>query len=246
MTSTEKRKKLPRYRQVADELTAGILSGKFPLNSILPGENDMAANYGLSRHTIREAMRILEESGLITRRRRAGSMVVNNELPTHYNQKVQSVNDLLQYGNASRLRIVRSQEHIMTEDIAQLLQRSAGKACLKVEGIRYQRHDNRPFAYTEIYFDVPSKAMRTQLSDLGNSIKYAASKLDIPNLRSVEQTLTAETADATLATMLELQLGAAVLRSLRTYVDINNKIIATAYSWHVGDLFSYSTILSKV
>lgn len=246
MAATEQKKRKPRYREVADELTEGILTGKFPLHSILPGENEVAAQYGLSRHTAREAMRILEQNGLITRRRRAGSMVVNDELPTRYNQKVQSVNDLLQYGNASRLQIIGSQEHIMDEHIAQLLQSDAGKPCLKLDGIRYQHHDNRPFAFTEIYFNIPSKATRTRLQDLGRAIKYVTSKLDIPNLRTVEQTLTAENANGTLAKVLELKPGAATLRSLRTYVDIQDKLIAVAYSWHAGDLFSYSTVLTKV
>lgn len=246
MSATEQKKKKPRYREVADKLTEGILTGKYPLHSILPGENEVAALYGLSRHTAREAMRILEQNGLITRRRRAGSMVVNNELPTRYNQKVQSVNDLLQYGNASRLHIIQSQEHIMSEDIAALLHSDAGKACLKVDGIRYQRHDNRPFAFTEIYFKIPTKATRTRLHDLGRAIKYVTSKLDIPNLGQVEQTLTAEVADASLAKILEINPGAATLKSLRTYVDTENKLIAVAYSWHAGDLFSYSTVLTKV
>ena len=238
-------RKPPLYRQLADELTADILSGRYPVRSILPGENEIAAMRGLSRHTAREAMKLLEQNGLIVRRQRVGSMVVTNNLPVHYNQQIQSINDLLQYGNASRLQIVRSQDFIANLEIANLLNIDPGKACLKVDGVRYQPNDNRPFAYTEFYFNIPSKAKREQLLDLNQAIRYLTAKLNTPNLRIIRQTLTAKNTDKTLAAILKVKRGAATLQSLRTYVDMRDHFIAVAYTWHAGDRFSYSTVLTK-
>lgn len=238
--------KIPEYRLLANELISDILSGKYPVDSVLPGENQLAALRGLSRHTVRESMKLLEQRGLIVRKRRAGSTVVTNEPPDRYNQKVQSVNDLLQYGSASRLQIIHSEEFLIEETVAKSIKQQAGKYCIKMDGIRYQLHDNRPFGYSQIYFPVSSKAKRKQLCDLSQAIRYVTQKLDISRLKMVEQTLTAENASEEIALRLQVKPGTATMKSVRSFYDTRCTLIATAYTWHAGDLFSYSTELTKI
>lgn len=47
-----------------------ILSGRIPMGSPLPTETELAEQFGVTRHTVREGMRALEQSGLV--RREAG------------------------------------------------------------------------------------------------------------------------------------------------------------------------------
>ena len=67
---------LPRYAQVASDLMERIAAGEYPIGSLLPKEVDLSAKYGISRHTMREALRRLDEAGLVSRRRRAGTEVL--------------------------------------------------------------------------------------------------------------------------------------------------------------------------
>jgi len=58
--------KVPRASEVlAHELSEGILSGEFLEGAGLPPERELVAQTGLSRTTVREALRILEVQGLI-------------------------------------------------------------------------------------------------------------------------------------------------------------------------------------
>ena len=66
----------PRYQRVADDLTKRIGSGKYPVGAYLPTEMELCRQYGISRHTVREALRQLRDAGLISRRRRIGTEVV--------------------------------------------------------------------------------------------------------------------------------------------------------------------------
>lgn len=59
-----KREKL--YRQVADQLQGSIIRGELEPGDRLPSERDLADQLGVSRTVIRDALRMLEERGLIT------------------------------------------------------------------------------------------------------------------------------------------------------------------------------------
>src|ERR1700733_12505307 len=57
---------VPKAPEVlANELGESILSGRFPAGTMLPTERDMVTQTGMSRTTVREALRILEVQGLV-------------------------------------------------------------------------------------------------------------------------------------------------------------------------------------
>jgi GntR family transcriptional regulator, transcriptional repressor for pyruvate dehydrogenase complex len=63
------------YRQIADQLRALIAAGEFALGSRLPPERDLAAQLGVSRPSVREALIALEVEGLVEVRMGSGIYV---------------------------------------------------------------------------------------------------------------------------------------------------------------------------
>jgi DNA-binding FadR family transcriptional regulator len=55
----------PAYQQVADQLLDLILSGQLSAGDRLPAESDLAASFGVSRSTVREALRSLASRDLL-------------------------------------------------------------------------------------------------------------------------------------------------------------------------------------
>ena len=53
------------YMQVADAIAARIASGKIPAGARLPGEPDLAEEYGVAEGTARRAVKELRERGLV-------------------------------------------------------------------------------------------------------------------------------------------------------------------------------------
>ena len=67
--------KLPSYIPVYNTLYSEIITGVYPADSRLPGENELAKRYGVSRNTLRQAFTILAEDGLITKWQGKGTFV---------------------------------------------------------------------------------------------------------------------------------------------------------------------------
>jgi DNA-binding FadR family transcriptional regulator len=71
--------KRPAYQLLADELREEILEGRHRPGDRLPGEAELSATRGVSRSTVREAMRLLEAQQFVvtTRGTTGGSFVVH-------------------------------------------------------------------------------------------------------------------------------------------------------------------------
>ncbi len=63
------------YAKVAEQIRQKVMSGEFLRGERLPGEIKLSSRFGVSRATLREALRLLEDEGLIMSRRGAGSFV---------------------------------------------------------------------------------------------------------------------------------------------------------------------------
>jgi len=67
----------PEYVRIAARLREDIASGRRPLGSQLPGEQELAADLGVSRETTRRALQILRTEGTIVTEQGKGSRVVS-------------------------------------------------------------------------------------------------------------------------------------------------------------------------
>jgi GntR family phosphonate transport system transcriptional regulator len=63
------------WRQVADGIERGIADGTFASGERLPGETEIAETYRVNRHTVRRALAMLSERGLVRAERGSGTYV---------------------------------------------------------------------------------------------------------------------------------------------------------------------------
>ena len=69
------------YRRIADDLRSQIESGMLAPGAQLPTEGELMADYGTSRNTIREAIKMLVTPGLVETRAGQGTFVVEKPTP---------------------------------------------------------------------------------------------------------------------------------------------------------------------
>jgi GntR family transcriptional regulator len=86
----KEQRKSSRYRDIATELQKEIRLGSTPVGELLPTETELMARFGASRQTVREALRIITEQGLIVRRAGLGSVVIATEPPVWFTHRAKS------------------------------------------------------------------------------------------------------------------------------------------------------------
>ncbi|WP_031515177.1 FadR/GntR family transcriptional regulator [Streptomyces sp. NRRL F-5123] len=69
----------PLVEQATEHLREQIVSGQWPVGTRLPGETALAAQLGVGRSTVREAVRALAGAGLVKSRQGAGVFVISAE-----------------------------------------------------------------------------------------------------------------------------------------------------------------------
>ncbi|WP_407048067.1 histidine utilization repressor [Methyloraptor flagellatus] len=67
---------LSLHDRIIGDIERNILSGKWPPGTRIPSEHDLCGDYDCSRMTVNKALSELARSGLIERRRKAGSFVM--------------------------------------------------------------------------------------------------------------------------------------------------------------------------
>jgi DNA-binding FadR family transcriptional regulator len=77
-TAQTRGRNAPAFRAIAQELEQQVLSGDLAVGSTLPGELELARRFAVSRSTIREAIRALEQIGLIRREEGRNKLTVTS------------------------------------------------------------------------------------------------------------------------------------------------------------------------
>ena len=67
---------IPKYISLKEKINQDILKNKYPIGSKLPTEVELAEEYGVSRSTVRQALQLLSDQGIISKRWGSGNTVL--------------------------------------------------------------------------------------------------------------------------------------------------------------------------
>lgn len=106
------------YSQVAFDLASKIASGVWSENTRFSGRSLMSTQYGVSQETIRRALKLLSDQGIVGVQQNSGAVVFSKEKAAAYVAKFQSAQDLRALKNELRtLMAERSRLDARIEEI---------------------------------------------------------------------------------------------------------------------------------
>ena len=125
------------YFEVIDFLLEDIKSGQYPPGSKLPSEDQLAKEFSVSRVTLREALRVLEDDGVIIRRHGTGTFVLDKRaVPVQTLSSIVSTSTIFKrVGLEDRFIKVDMKKHAANSRIAEKLRIPAGEEIWEVERI---------------------------------------------------------------------------------------------------------------
>ena len=124
-------------RSVLHALQGEIAAGNPAVGRLLPGEHELCARFGVSRHTVREALRDLANLGLVDRRQGSGTRVISAMPRGRYVQSMRTLEELRQYAIDTRhiIRTVNASVELTGAE-ADAVGAKSGERWVRIEGTR--------------------------------------------------------------------------------------------------------------
>lgn len=240
-----KKRSKPRYVQLGDMLRADIERGDYPVGSLLPTELELCERFKVSRYTARAALSQLIDAKLVVRRPGSGTRVIAQREAMRYEHEINSLELLIQYGNATRLKVVSAVREHADAAMADELELKNGGEYLHLTGLRMEEPSREPIAVTDMLVplrdDVPAK----RLLDLATSARTVAGFLDPTRLSRVDQIFDADSLTEAEAKLLDVSVSVPAMRVQRRYRDADGQLLMLAISKHPPGRFAYSMALSR-
>lgn len=202
----------PLYESVKRRISESILMGEWGPGAVLPGEVELARSFGVAVGTIRRALVDLTAEGLITRRRKTGT-VVTGRSPNH------SLRFFFQYfrlhgedGSLQRstVRVISLETSPGTAEECDRLELEAGAPLLRLARVRHV--GGRPVMHER--FLIPAARIPdfpTSAADVPELLYFHLLERYGIRISAVREQLSADLADEQDRKILELPAPAAVL-----------------------------------
>lgn len=213
-------------RELAAKLEQSVFSGRWPAGARIPSERDLAAQHGVSRQTVREALDELERAGLLTRRHGSGTYVMPRRLEQSLLSHFSIVESLRSTGATVGTEVLEQATVKALPAIARELGLRSGTRVLELERLRTV--DGEPFMLEHTWLPL-RRLPGIENADLRDEGLYALlrRRFGIVLVRAVES-LEPVLLRAEEAKHLQDEPGRPALMLLRTTYDTDDQPVETA------------------
>ncbi|MFE5714138.1 GntR family transcriptional regulator [Streptomyces sp. NPDC056501] len=231
-------RKLPLWYQVSQSLRASIL-GRTPDASLrLPTEEQLAAHYGVSVLTMRQALKELEEEGLISRHRRRGTFIEPGARRSTPRRLLGSIDAIVAQQSGERTTVLGHGPGPVPGELTEYF-----PDVTEVVAYRRLRRDGEsgePTNWVE-------NAVRPELAaaiDPADLERWPMTKVlrDVVGVRisRITDTVEARLADPETAGLLQVPLLSPILHYTGVTYDEDGRVVDVARIRYRGDRFSFT------
>lgn len=198
----------PKYLQVRQILLRRLARDLRP-GEAFPTDGELCAEFGVSRETVREALRGLVADGLIARQAGRGSVVVRRPDGASASRLTGPVEDFTDLRLNTSARVLERGVTPVAPDIAVAMDLAEGAELFRITRVRF--FEELPLAVHDAFL-LPRLGARVAALDLNHTAIISELRTTL-GLKCAEawQHIEAITADTPLARLLEITVGAPLL-----------------------------------
>jgi DNA-binding GntR family transcriptional regulator len=220
-------------------LQQAILAGKFAPGSQLPPEVDLMTEIGVSRTTLREALKRLEEQGLIARRRGRGTYVRERSSVKDLSLNFGIAEMIIQSGWSLGVRSVNISRQPASPEAAAALALPGGAPLVVVD--RVHTADDRPVVWSRDVLGADRLGPHVLAADDLQRSRLYEWLGEVVGIRVTHGKAQVAPATATpeLATQLSVATGTPLLRMAQTDFDAGDQPVLYSVEFHLPDAFVF-------
>lgn len=238
----------PFYHQVADTLRRRIGNGDYPVGGLLPSAADLEKAFRVSNITVRKAMALLVQEGLVQGRRGIGTVVTGQpddrrvpiRLTGGFQEWLQSADahdfDIdqrildIEEAEAPR-RVYRSLNRLPAQPLWRM------RRLRKRDGEAISLHIN--YGAPEILHPLTAERVQEERSFVASYRRHCR-----PRMTRLEQTVEAIVADVDLARLLDTRFNAPLLFQENIYLAADDEPLAVSHLYFRADRYAYQASIS--
>ncbi len=233
--------KTPRYLVVAQALMRDIERGKYKVGSMLPTELEICEQFGISRHTAREAIRRLTDIGLITRRAGIGTTVKAQAINSRYTASISDPSELFAFTRRTRLKVLSQRWVDIEGPWAEVLPGAQGERWMCVSALRQMEGADEPVSHSYFLIHPAYEAVRERMSEPGVTVYRLIEELHGERGAELKQEIDAISLPRDIARHLHAKGGSPALRVLRYYIGSHDNLFSVSVSTYPEGRFKLAT-----
>lgn len=234
---------LPRYLQIAEVLRSRIQQATWQEGGRIPSEHALCAEFRVSRPTVRQALDLLVEEGLLFRHLGRGTFTSPMGVLPRKLRVIGSVEDMIALGDETWFKPLAREIVLPPAPVAQALRLGPAERVARITGVR--QTDDAPFQHVTAY--LPERVGRAILDEDLTRTSVVASierKLALP-IKFMEQVVDVVLASKGVAALLNVPPRTPLLHFQRTYFSDGGEPVEHALTYQVGARYPYKVLVFR-
>jgi len=235
------RDRRPLPLRVFEALRERVLGGEFGADGRLPSETELARSFGVSRVTVREALRLLQTEGLVVARHGLGHYVVGRPLIREPITELRSVTDLLHSLGETVSTDVLAADLEEAGDLGTTLDLSPDESVLRLERLRRSGGDVVIYSIDVL----PARILAGIEVDYSGSLINALAEHGV-ELHQARATIRASTLPRRIARRAGVPASSPWLLLEQVHYDAAHAPLLWSLDYHRGDRFEFNVLRRRL
>jgi GntR family transcriptional regulator len=236
---------IPLYVKIRESIRQQIASGELERGQKLPSEDELAAQFGVSRMTVRQGTSDLIDEGLLYRRHGVGTFVTLPHIERDHSRLTNFFENSHRQRIHAKVSILEFEVNHATPKVAQALLLEPDEKVIHLKTLRqvddvmvtlhdaYLPHQLFSDLIQEELHDFDVQHLWSKFEKNGYPVKWAVQKLE------------ARMADQELAKVMQIRVGAPILFKERTVYAEDGTPVEYTYCYNRGDMYSLTVTLNR-
>jgi DNA-binding GntR family transcriptional regulator len=232
----------PKYLQIRELLMRRLARDLVP-GDRLPTENALSSEFGVARETVREALRGLEQDGLIVRRRRNGTFVAKRPAPGRERRLTGLSEDFSELKFDTSATVLDAKPTSPPASVMAMMGLAGNAEAFHIGRLRY--FEKEPLSYEEAFLPLDIGRRVAKLDLRNTAIVHELRERLRLKIWEEQQQIEAVAADPYVAGLLAVAVGAPLLFVVRHFCDQSDKSVVVFWSHLRPDRYYYTLKLER-
>lgn len=221
------------YYQIYESLKKDVANKIYKTGDKLPSENHLSKRFEVNRHTVRRALQILKNEGILFSKRGSGVIVQDSKFKYKIGKRVRFSQNITNENYIPKTKIIRSEIRKASKIEADNLKINSRDEILLIETTG--KINNIPTILTKR--TIPNKRFPRFLEIFQKelSVTQTLKLLGINDFVRSNTNIIAELADSIQANLLNCKINSPLLKTTYVNQDLNSIPIEYSQTWFVGE-----------